>query len=605
MPLKVTRIASDQPSVMLSTFQMCSDALVERGVSLADIAAHTGIDEAALSSGRGRVSWDQYRAAMTLVASHCGGPEGMRRLGHTVEEDAVSVRMAALFQTVTDGRVSYQICFRWAWPLFFSCLSFVWGVEGPRTMWLEARLPSGYPPCRPWFHMAQGVLERLPRLIHLGDSAVEVVLAEDGCSARYRIHHVASRTLWFKLRRALKAIFSPNRISRELQAQVEDMDHQLRELIEARRAAEAALVVKDRFLTNISHELRTPLAGAMGLHEVLAETDLSPEQRAVLARINSSHRDLLRQVELLMDVSLLQPGRDISPSFEPLDASRVLSRACAGLAGVAAEKGLHLQLLDHLPASLRLVGDARLLGRVIHELARNAVVFTVSGTVTIDAAYTDGGVLRVTVTDTGPGMSAEQREQALGVFEQLDGSLRRANGGLGVGLTLAQSLAAALGGALDIDSVVGEGTCCTLVLPMSVAPSGRLPLRGDTVLVVDDNSINRLVLSHVVRSVGLRVVEAEDGQEAVAAVSSAQPSVILMDCQMPVMDGFEATRQIRQLPAGSSPYIVAVTAHAQPGYASRCHAAGMDAYLPKPVDRAVLEALLRQVLPLGARADGG
>ncbi|MBX3606092.1 MAG: response regulator [Piscinibacter sp.] len=369
----------------------------------------------------------------------------------------------------------------------------------------------------------------------------------------------------------------------------------------AQRHSEA----KGRFLATMSHEMRTPLHGMLGL-AALARTDAVQAPR-YLDMLERAGRHLLDLINDVLDYSKIERGFLKPAPPQAFDLTEAVA-SVAELARVSAvEKGLAFVLDGRLPSPCWVGGDPARLRQVLLNLTGNAVKFTERGCVTLALRRADDGRTTFEVTDTGPGIPAGERERLFEPFHQLDTSFGRRHGGAGLGLAIARELARAMGGDVRcVDRGAGPGACFELVLPLpdsaapaaAPAPADARALSGD-VLLVEDNPVNALVAQAMLERAGLRVEAVGDGAAALDRALRRRYDLVLMDCQMPGMDGFEATRRIRaaERAAGAAPMvIVALTANALEGDRERSLAAGMDEHLAKPYDEPALRALLQKLL---------
>jgi signal transduction histidine kinase/CheY-like chemotaxis protein/HPt (histidine-containing phosphotransfer) domain-containing protein len=393
------------------------------------------------------------------------------------------------------------------------------------------------------------------------------------------------------------------------------------ELAAARDGARAAGEAKSQFLARMSHELRTPLNGVLGFAQVLLrDPNLTDEQREQVETLHDAGRHLLELVNSLLDLSKIEAGkldlhlRDV--------AVRPMLDACASLLTPEVDrKGLTLTL-DIAPATPPAVeADATRLRQMLLNLLSNAVKFTPpGGRVDFRALPLPGGRpgLRIEVKDTGPGVPPEKRHLLFEDFSQLFPVAGQDGAGTGLGLAISARLAAAMGGRIGCDSAAGQGAMFWVELPLrevplpatvAAAPAEMLPAapgRSLRVLVADDVAANRMVARAMLVAAGHRVDSAADGAEALAAVERDSYDVVLMDVQMPVMDGLEATRRIRALDGGRQRVpVLAVTASALPEQVAACRAAGMDGHLAKPIDREILLAAVQRLAAGHSLDDGG
>jgi signal transduction histidine kinase/ActR/RegA family two-component response regulator len=386
---------------------------------------------------------------------------------------------------------------------------------------------------------------------------------------------------------------------------------QYRNIRRARLAAERANAAKSEFLANMSHEIRTPLNGVVGLAEMLAESPLPAHQRDLARDLSDCSSALLHVLNDILDFSKLEAGKLVLES-EPFDLGECVRSAVATVLVRARRKGLELEVELEAGLPQWVLGDSGRVRQVLLNLLSNAVKFTHRGGVKVQASR-DGGAVRLLVADTGIGVDAESLGRLFEPFTQADSSTTRRYGGTGLGLAICRRLASAMGGEIGAESVPGHGSTFWLRVPLPEAPAppptaeplaalaqavAAAPHAGIArVLVAEDNPVNRRVVEHLVRKLGHEVDCAENGESALEALESRAYALVLMDCQMPVLDGYEATRRIRAresmrgLPRTP---IVALTAHAMKSDRDRCLATGMDDYLTKPVQARVLEAAIRR-----------
>ncbi len=381
------------------------------------------------------------------------------------------------------------------------------------------------------------------------------------------------------------------------------------ELLNAELATSNQL--KDEFLAIISHELRTPMNGVIGSLELMQTQPLADEQALYQRTAAGSAREMLRMINDILALTELQAGK-LYPRCQPYSLRGLLDGLRGQYAERAKAKGLEfsLTLVDDVPDTLE--GDAGKLAQALGYLLDNAVKFTQVGGVTVRVLreQSEAGELwlRFEVCDTGVGFVSPSDGSLYHYFRQLDGSLTRPFGGLGIGLALCRQLIDLLGGQLVHQSQLGEGSRFCLRVPLAqprsvtsslpVRPSG-VPLREPaqcTVLLVEDNPINQLVLRGMLLKLGYQVRTADDGNKALAVLQELAVDGVLLDCQMPGMDGFATCRALRNLPGCSELPVLAITAHSHQGDRERCLAAGMSDYMAKPVKFDELQALLHDWL---------
>jgi signal transduction histidine kinase/ActR/RegA family two-component response regulator len=394
------------------------------------------------------------------------------------------------------------------------------------------------------------------------------------------------------------------------------VDRRTRQLAAARDEAQQASKLKSQFLANVSHEIRTPLNAIVGMSGFLLDTPIEGEQREFAATIRDSSVSLLAIVNDLLDMSRIEAGRlTLSPG--PMDVAEVAQGALDAVRASGTAKGLALALRVAPGVPHRLIGDAGRVRQVLVNLLHNAVKFTEAGKVElrvgVESDAGDNIGLRFEVEDTGIGVPSHQQELIFRRFSQADGSDARRHGGLGLGLAICREVASLMNGNIGVVSA-GQGSTFWFtamfqpqadsainhpVPEMRQAPwpasDGDLPCPAPLILLAEDNRVNRRVAGHMLSKLGYAVHETTNGREALAAAERFEFAAILMDCQMPIVDGFEATRLIRNRegPLRRTP-IIALTANAMTGDRERCLAAGMDDYVSKPVQVAVLSDVLRR-----------
>ncbi|WP_462076940.1 ATP-binding protein [Nitrospira sp. CMX1] len=388
----------------------------------------------------------------------------------------------------------------------------------------------------------------------------------------------------------------------------------------AKEAAEESARAKGIFLATMSHELRTPMNGVLGCTELLKDTSLSDQQRELIETMHRSAEALLTLVNDILDFSKIEAGK---MTLEVANVNlRALIRDVTTLTeGLAAHKGLTIGVDIHADVPEEFRGDPIRLRQILFNLVGNAIKFTKQGGVTIAVAVkprvsenADTVVLQWSVRDTGIGLTPEQQAQLFKAYAQAEASTARRFGGTGLGLMICRQLVELMGGTISVVSQYGEGSTfsyTTNLLPAIHREADTAPLGTDPsnsgeqgipkrVLVADDNEINQVVACKFLQKLGCQVEVARTGREAVEAISRTTYDIVLMDCEMPEMDGYEATREIRCREEGAVNHlpIMALTGHASEEDAEKCRQAGMDKVIIKPLTlpalRAGLEELLRQ-----------
>lgn len=423
---------------------------------------------------------------------------------------------------------------------------------------------------------------------------------------------VASLSVYFVLRKH-------ETLYRSLAVEVEERKNAEAKLKEAKEAAEAASQAKSTFLATMSHEIRTPMNGILGMTELVLDTELTREQRESLGLVRLSAESLLSIINDILDFSKIEAGK-LEIEAIPFDLRESLGEAMKSLSIRAHQKGLELvyDIQSDVPEAL--IGDPGRIRQVLINLVGNAIKFTEKGEVFINVQEESkedaSSFLHFTVKDTGIGVPLEKQQKIFEAFSQVDGSMARKYGGTGLGLTICTRLVAMMGGRIWVESQPGMGSTFHFTLRLAVqdnlsrAPVSIQPeqLRDLHTLIVDDNFTNRTVLSGMLTRWGMRPTAVEGGRAALQALEVAKSTgrpfpLILLDGQMPEMDGFTLAERIKKDPGLVGATVMMLTSAGHLGDAARCRELGISAYLVKPIRQGELLQAICNVLNLPAQAN--
>ena len=400
-----------------------------------------------------------------------------------------------------------------------------------------------------------------------------------------------------------------NNLAAGLEQASREQQSAIAQLIQAREEAERANRAKTDFLAMMSHELRTPMNGVLGMLQLLETTRMTEEQAEYAALASESTEHLLKVINDILDFSRIERSA-LELEHIPFNLAELVSNCAQAFQHNAAQRGLHLQLtipdgLQDLPA----LGDPTRIRQILVNLIGNALKFTEHGQVSIEPQWQrlDHQLIwfSCAVRDSGIGISSEKLDSMFTAFQQADSSISRRYGGTGLGLPIARTLAERMGGTLHALSEEAQGSVFTLEIPLELHQPVMLGLKpqqtaetscapGRKVLLVEDNQVNQTVIEAMLTSLGYEVSLVSDGAQAIHFANTERFAAILMDCRLPIINGYEATRQIRQLPGCRALPIIALTANALQGDRETCLQAGMNDYLAKPFKRADLEQILQR-----------
>jgi len=409
--------------------------------------------------------------------------------------------------------------------------------------------------------------------------------------------------------RTRQAIYTARELVTSLEQKASALEAQAVELEKARQQADQANVAKSQFLAVTSHEIRTPMNGILGAAELLMGTSLTSVQRRYVRTAHGSATALLALIDDVLDLSRIEGGK-LTLNESAVDLRSLVAEALELVRMTARDKPVALSCGVSRSLPPRVTADPVRLRQLLVNLLHNAVKFTDRGTVRLEVLVLDDAQpalrVRFSVRDTGIGIAQDKIDSIFGAFIQLDSSSTRRHGGSGLGLAIVQELAALMGGDVQVESEVGRGSHFWVDLLLKAAPNDAHALaaletngaddEAVSVLLVEDDLVNQMVVEEMLKMLGCEVEVVADGELAHHAAAARVHDIVFMDCHMPVMDGYEATRRIRAAEQGSDKHvpIVALTADSLATDRQRCLDAGMDGFMTKPVSSAQLSAAIER-----------
>ncbi len=546
-----------------------------------------------LAEGPAFVSWNSVCLLYARMQEMADGTMTLEECGHI---SLAAPRFSSIMKaaaTVTSLKLLYTLGVKFSASRIFRHLEFSQRQLKSGALELRVEIPHQYQRCDAFFRVTKGVFEALPSILGQQHSSVDLEI-QDRLGV-FAIYPPQSQTVFAKAVRAWRAVVAGRSSLQQLIAQQEELNAQYRELQKAYIEAQAALGVKQRFLSIMSHELRTPLNGIAGATAAL-RSESDPAATTVLYdALTHSCDAMARMVDSILELARSHetPGHSVNID---VDLVALVEEIGEQVMAAAEEKGLRFELDIAPSARYRFETDGPRLGQTLDRLLDNAVKFTDEGHVALSIRFSDG-FLHLDIQDTGIGIPSEQHREVFEPFVQVDTRSTRAYGGAGLGLTLVERQVAAMGGALGMTSSPDSGTTMRLRIPAALSKTQDIRVakkkHSTRVLVVDDDRINRLVISRMLRKLDWEVDEAANGKEAVEIAMQHDFAAIFMDCEMPVMNGWDASSQILK-DKPEPPPIIAVSAYVTDEDRERCWQAGMCDFIAKPISAGKVKRALEQ-----------